>query len=55
MCAGSIHTPQVLQLSGIGPAGQLRDYSIPVVADLLGVGQNMQVSSLIRIMHHVSS
>lgn len=43
MCAGSIHTPQVLQLSGVGPASHLRDLSIPVVTDLPGVGQNMQV------------
>ena len=42
MCAGSIHTPQVLQLSGIGPERALREAGLPVVADLPGVGQNMQ-------------
>ncbi|CAL5223510.1 g6037 [Coccomyxa viridis] len=41
MCAGSIHTPQIMQLSGLGPADQLRDMGIDVKADLPGVGQNM--------------
>ncbi|EIE18382.1 alcohol oxidase [Coccomyxa subellipsoidea C-169] len=42
LCAGSIHSPQILQLSGIGPQAELRSKDIPVVADLPGVGQNMQ-------------
>lgn len=42
MCAGSIHTPQVLQLSGIGPEGLLKEHGLRVVADVPGVGQNMQ-------------
>ena len=42
LCAGSIHTPQILALSGIGPGAQLREHGIPVVADLPAVGQNMQ-------------
>ncbi|KAK9915579.1 hypothetical protein WJX75_001098 [Coccomyxa subellipsoidea] len=42
LCAGSIHLPQILQLSGIGPQGQLREKGIPVVVDLPGVGKNMQ-------------
>ncbi|KAK9900983.1 hypothetical protein WJX75_005322 [Coccomyxa subellipsoidea] len=46
LCAGSIHSPQILQLSGIGPQGQLREKGIPVVVDLPGVGKNMQVCSL---------
>lgn len=45
MCAGSIHTPQIMQLSGLGPADQLRDMGIDVKADLPGVGQNMIVSA----------
>lgn len=44
MCAGSVHTPQIMQLSGIGPADQLREMGIDVKADLPGVGQNMMVS-----------
>ncbi|MDZ4867767.1 MAG: choline dehydrogenase [Alphaproteobacteria bacterium] len=39
---GAIGTPQVLLLSGIGDAEYLRRFDIPVVADLPGVGQNLQ-------------
>lgn len=45
LCAGSMHSPQILQLSGIGPEAQLRSKDIPVVANLAGVGQNMQVTA----------
>lgn len=47
LAAGSIHTPQVLQLSGIGPSTLLRRANIPVVVDLLGVGSNFQDHSYI--------
>jgi choline dehydrogenase len=42
LCAGAIGSPQLLMLSGIGPAAHLRDFSIPVICDLPGVGQNLQ-------------
>ncbi|KAK9805156.1 hypothetical protein WJX72_002610 [[Myrmecia] bisecta] len=42
MCAGAVHTPQILQLSGVGPAKQLQQHGIDVVADLGAVGSNMQ-------------
>jgi choline dehydrogenase len=42
LCGGAINSPQLLLLSGIGPADQLRALDIPVVADLPGVGQNLQ-------------
>ncbi|MER7052562.1 MULTISPECIES: GMC oxidoreductase [unclassified Streptomyces] len=41
LCAGAIDTPRLLMLSGIGPAGQLRDLGIEVRADLPGVGENL--------------
>ena len=41
-CGGAINSPQLLQLSGVGPAGLLRRYGINVVADLPAVGANMQ-------------
>jgi choline dehydrogenase len=42
LCAGTIGSPQILMLSGIGPAGALSDLGIAVVADVPGVGQNLQ-------------
>jgi choline dehydrogenase len=40
--AGTIHTPQILQNSGIGPKGLLKKAKIPLLIDLPGVGQNFQ-------------
>jgi choline dehydrogenase-like flavoprotein len=40
--AGAFQSPQLLMVSGVGPAAQLQKYSIPVVKDLPGVGQGMQ-------------
>jgi choline dehydrogenase len=42
VAAGAIHTPQLLQLSGIGPRSLLEGLAIDVVADLPGVGANLQ-------------
>ena len=42
LSAGSIGSPQILQLSGIGPADVLRDAGVAVVHDLPGVGANLQ-------------
>jgi choline dehydrogenase-like flavoprotein len=42
LAAGAFNSPQLLQLSGIGPAGLLREFGIPVVADKPGVGANLQ-------------
>ncbi|KAI0406814.1 hypothetical protein F4802DRAFT_77301 [Xylaria palmicola] len=39
---GTYNTPQLLKLSGIGPAAELKSFGIPVVVDLPGVGTNMQ-------------
>jgi choline dehydrogenase len=39
--AGAFQSPQLLMVSGIGPAAQLEALDIPVIADLPGVGQNM--------------
>ena len=39
---GAIKTPQLLLLSGVGPARQLADHGIPVVLDKPGVGENLQ-------------
>jgi len=42
LSAGSINTPRLLMLSGIGPAADLKQHNIPVVQNLPGVGQNFQ-------------
>jgi choline dehydrogenase len=42
ICAGAINTPQLLQLSGVGNAGDLRSLGVDVVVDLPGVGENLQ-------------
>ena len=42
LAAGSIQSPQLLMLSGIGPRQHLREVGVPVVHDLPGVGQNLQ-------------
>lgn len=40
--AGSINSPKLLMLSGVGPAAHLREHGIDVVHDLPGVGENLQ-------------
>ena len=41
LCAGAIRSPQLLMLSGIGPADHLQQFGIPTVRHLPGVGQNL--------------
>ena len=42
LCGGAINSPQLLQLSGIGPAGVLADAGVEPVVDVPGVGENLQ-------------
>ena len=42
LCGGAINSPQLLQLSGVGPAALLQQHGIAVIADLAGVGENLQ-------------
>ncbi|MES2257950.1 MAG: GMC family oxidoreductase N-terminal domain-containing protein [Pseudomonadota bacterium] len=53
LCAGAIGTPQLLQLSGIGPGGLLRRHCVPVLVDLPGVGGNLQDHLQIRSVFKV--
>ncbi|RQT15543.1 GMC family oxidoreductase [Burkholderia contaminans] len=42
LAAGALQSPQLLMLSGVGPKDELERHGIPVVADLPGVGENLQ-------------
>ncbi|MCX7271435.1 MAG: GMC family oxidoreductase N-terminal domain-containing protein [Burkholderiales bacterium] len=53
LCAGAIGTPQLLQLSGIGPAALLQQHGITPLADLPGVGANLQDHLQIRAVFKV--
>jgi choline dehydrogenase len=53
LAAGSIGSPQILQLSGIGPARLLGDAAIPVVHELPGVGGNLHDHLQIRMVWKV--
>jgi len=54
LTAGSIGSPQILQLSGIGPAGLLAKHNITLIADLPGVGANLQDHLQIRAVFKVN-
>jgi choline dehydrogenase len=51
--AGSVGSPQILQLSGIGPAPLLRQHGVPVAVDLPGVGENLQDHLQLRMAFKV--
>lgn len=55
LCAGSIGTPQILQLSGIGPAELLRRHGIDVMLDAPGVGANLQDHLQIRAVYKIQN
>lgn len=42
LSGGAINTPQLLQISGVGPAGLLKQNGVPVIADVAAVGQHLQ-------------
>ena len=50
VAAGAFNSPQLLQLSGLGPAELLRSYGIPVVADLPGVGSDLSDHYFARLI-----
>jgi choline dehydrogenase len=51
LAAGAIQSPQLLQLSGIGPPALLQRFGIPVVHASPGVGENLQDHLQIRLIH----
>ena len=53
LCGGSINSPQILMLSGIGPKKHLKDHEIPLVQNLPGVGQNLQDHLTVNISYKI--
>jgi len=51
LSAGALQSPQLLQLSGVGPGSLLQSHGIPVVKDLPGVGENLQDHLQMRLMY----
>ena len=51
LAAGTVQSPQLLMLSGIGPAGHLQEFGIPVVLDRPAVGQNLQDHLQARLLY----
>ncbi len=51
LCGGAINSPQLLQVSGVGPAALLREHGIDVIADLPGVGENLQDHLEVYVQH----
>jgi len=54
LSAGAIGSPQILMLSGIGPAAHLKDHGIEVVAALPGVGKNLQDHLQARVVYRLN-
>ena len=52
LCGGVINSPQLLMLSGVGDAEELRRHDIPVKAALSGVGRNLQDHVSVILMYH---
>lgn len=55
LAAGAVQSPQVLMLSGIGPAAQLREHGIGVRQDLAGVGANLHDHLEVHIKHRCAA
>lgn len=52
LCGGAINSPQLLMISGVGPADHLQEVGIGVVVDLPGVGQNLQDHVMAPVAYH---
>ena len=51
LCGGAINSPQLLQLSGVGNADELRALGVDVIADVPGVGENLQDHLEVYVQH----
>ena len=55
LAGGAINSPQLLQLSGIGPGVLLTEHGIAVVVDLPGVGENLQDHFAVGVRHRLKA
>lgn len=53
LCGGTLNTPRLLQISGIGPARLLNDLNVKVVSNLEGVGENLRDHYAVRMVAQV--
>ncbi|MCX8558528.1 GMC family oxidoreductase N-terminal domain-containing protein [Mycolicibacterium mucogenicum] len=53
LSAGAIGSPQLMQASGLGPAGLLTQHHVPVAVDLPGVGENLQDHLQLRTVYRI--
>lgn len=49
VAAGAVHSPQILQLSGVGARSHLESFGIQVVSELPGVGYNLQDHLVLKV------
>ncbi|MCH9670670.1 MAG: GMC family oxidoreductase N-terminal domain-containing protein [Gammaproteobacteria bacterium] len=55
LSGGTVNSPQLLQLSGVGPGAHLRAHGIDVVHDVAGVGENLQDHYMTRLSYRVKN
>ncbi len=55
LSGGAVNSPQLLQLSGVGPAALLKEIGVPVHHDLLGVGENLRDHFVLRIVARIKT
>jgi choline dehydrogenase len=55
LCGGAINSPQLLQLSGVGPAALLKQHGIEVLVDAPGVGENLQDHYVMSVTYRLKA
>lgn len=54
LCAGAVQSPQILKLSGLGPADELREHGIPLIVDRPEIGRNLQDHLDVTVIHKMT-
>ncbi len=55
VCAGAVQSPQILMLSGIGPADEIRKHGVTCITDVQGVGKNLQDHLDVSVIHEMTT